>query len=142
MEVKTEKRKISMRELRQHLSPEEIRRLDSNGNADDEGYNIVMESGNISGKPGDYFAEGNIIILNKTGIHARPASVFVQTASKFKSKVQIKAKGKACDAKSILMIMSMGLTRGTEITIRAEGPDAYDAVNSLIKLVADKFGEE
>ena len=87
-------------------------------------------------------AEGNSIILNKTGIHARPASVFVQTASKFKSKVQIKAKGKRVDAESILMIMSMGLTRGTEITISAEGPDAHDAVSTLIKLVADKFGEE
>ena len=86
--------------------------------------------------------EATTTIENKTGIHARPASVFVQTASKFKSKVQIKAKGKIVDAKSILMIMSMGLTKGTEITIRAEGPDAYDAVYSLIKLVADKFGEE
>ncbi len=142
MEVKTEKRKISMSELRQYLSPEEISRLESNGTADDDGYNIGISSGNISGKPGDDFAEGNIIILNRTGIHARPASVFVQTASKFKSKVQIKAKGKSVDAKSILMIMSMGLTKGTEITIRAEGPDAYDAVYSLIKLVADKFGEE
>ncbi len=139
MDVKTEKVQISMDELRKYLSPGEISRLD---NADDGGYNVSIESGNISGKPGDYFAEGNIMLLNKTGIHARPASVFVQTSSKFKSKVQIKAKGKTVDAKSILMIMSMGLTCGTEITIRAEGPDAYDAVYELIKLVADKFGEE
>ena len=143
METKREKRKISMSELRQYLSPEEIRRLESNGNADDDGYNIVMESGNISGKPDDYFAERNTIILNKTGIHARHASVFVQTASRYRCcKIWLKAKGKSVDAKSILMIMSMGLTRGTEITIRAEGPDAYDAVYSLIKLVKDKFGEE
>ena len=81
-------------------------------------------------------------IQNKTGIHARPASVFVQTASKFKSKVEIAAKGKKVDAKSILMIMSMGLVKGTEITISAEGPDADDAVNTLVKLVDDKFGEE
>ena len=139
MKTTTEKRKISMDDLRKYLSPEEISRLD---NADNGGYNVSVESGNISGKPGDYFAETNTIILNKTGIHARPASVFVQTASKFKSKVQIMAKGKTVDAKSILMIMSIGLTRGTEITIRAEGPDAYDAVSTLIKLVADKFYEE
>ncbi len=81
-------------------------------------------------------------IQNKTGIHARPASVFVQTASKFKSKVEIAAKGKKVDAKSILMIMSMGLVKGTEITISADGPDADDAVNTLVKLVDDKFGEE
>ena len=139
MDVRTEKKQISMSELRKYLSDEEISRLD-NGDAD--GYNVSMTSGNIEGRPGDYFAERNTIILNKTGIHARPASVFVQTASKFRSKVQIKAKGKTVDAKSILMIMSMGLTRGTEITIRAEGSDAYDAVTTLINLVEDKFGEE
>jgi phosphocarrier protein len=86
--------------------------------------------------------EATTTIENKTGIHARPASVFVQTASKFKSKVQIKAKGKTVDAKSILMIMSMGLTKGTEITLVADGPDEADAVATLKKLVDDKFGEE
>ena len=64
-----------------------------------------------------------VMIENKTGIHARPASVFVQTATKFKSKIQIEAKGKKVDAKSILMLMSMGLVKGTELTIIAEGED-------------------
>ena len=83
-----------------------------------------------------------ITIENKTGIHARPASIFVQTATKFKSKVQIQAKGKAVDAKSILMIMSMGLVKGTEITIAAEGEDEAAAVQALKDLVVSKFGEE
>ena len=61
---------------------------------------------------------------------------------KFKSKVQIKAKGKTVDAKSILMIMSMGLVKGTEITIVADGPDEADAVKALKELVESKFGEE
>ncbi|MBE8952531.1 MAG: HPr family phosphocarrier protein [Quinella sp. 1Q7] len=86
--------------------------------------------------------EATTSIENKTGIHARPASVFVQTASKFKSKVQLKAKGKTVDAKSILMIMSMGLVKGTEITICADGPDEAEAVAALKKLVDDKFGED
>ena len=86
--------------------------------------------------------EATMIIENKTGIHARPASVFVQTASKFKAKVQIKAKGKAVDAKSILMIMGMGLVKGTEITICADGPDEAEAVKTLTDLVKSKFGEE
>ncbi len=86
--------------------------------------------------------ESTITIENKTGIHARPASIFVQTATKFASKVQIKAKGKTVDAKSILMIMSMGLVKGTEITICADGPDEADAVKALTDLVASKFGEE
>lgn len=86
--------------------------------------------------------EKTTTIKNKTGIHARPASVFVQTASKFKSKVQIAAKGKKVDAKSILMIMSMGLSNGTEITISADGPDEADAVKTLVDLVDSKFGED
>ena len=86
-------------------------------------------------------AEQSTKIKNKTGIHARPASVFVQTASKFKSKVYITAKGKKIDAKSILMIMSMGLSMGTDITISADGPDADDAVKALVALVDSKFGE-
>ena len=86
--------------------------------------------------------EATMTIENKTGIHARPASIFVQTASKFKSKVQIKAKGKTVDAKSILMIMSMGLVKGTEITLVADGEDEADAVAELKKLVESKFGEE
>ena len=85
--------------------------------------------------------EANVTIENKTGIHARPASVFVQTATKFKSKVQIKAKGKTVDAKSILMIMSMGLVKGTDITICADGPDEAEAVKAFKYLVLSKFGE-
>ncbi len=86
--------------------------------------------------------EATTTIENKTGIHARPASVFVQKASSFKSKVQLKAKGKTVDAKSILMIMSMGLVKGTEITIVADGPDEKDAVAALKALVDAKFGED
>ena len=83
-----------------------------------------------------------ITIENKTGIHARPASIFVQTATKFKSKIQLQAKGKTIEAKSILMIMSMGLVKGTDITIVADGPDEAEAVKALKDLVLSKFGEE
>ena len=86
--------------------------------------------------------EATTTIENKTGIHARPASVFVQKAASFKSKVQLKAKGKTVDAKSILMIMSMGLVKGTEVTIVADGPDEAEAVAQLKALVDSKFGEE
>ena len=86
--------------------------------------------------------EATTTIENKTGIHARPASVFVQKASSFKSKIQLKAKGKTVDAKSILMIMSMGLVKGTEITLSADGPDEAEAVQTLKELVDNKFGEE
>lgn len=86
--------------------------------------------------------EATLTIENKTGIHARPASVFVQTATKFKSKVQLKAKGKTADAKSILMLMSLGLAKGTEVTIVADGPDEDEAIQALSGLIESKFGEE
>ncbi|MBQ3444284.1 MAG: HPr family phosphocarrier protein [Selenomonadaceae bacterium] len=86
--------------------------------------------------------EATATIQNYAGIHARPALLFVQTASSFVSKVQIKAKGRTVDAKSILMIMAMSLSRGTEITIVADGPDEAEAVNALKALIDSKFGEE
>ena len=81
-------------------------------------------------------------VINKTGVHSHPAYNFVQTAGKFKSKIQILAKGRKCDGKSILMVMSLGLAYGTEMTIFADGPDAPMAVETLRDLVDDGFGEE
>lgn len=81
-------------------------------------------------------------VINKTGVHSHPAYNFVQTAGKYKSKIQILAKGRKCDGKSILMVMSLGLAYGTEMTIYAEGPDAPAAVETLRDLVDDGFGEE
>lgn len=86
--------------------------------------------------------EATVVIGNKAGIHARPASIMVQTATKFKSKVRLTAKGKTIDAKSILMIMSMGLVKGTEVTISAKGEDAEEVVKALKELIESKFGEE
>ena len=86
--------------------------------------------------------EGVAVIRNKLGMHARPASVFVQKASSFKSKIQIRAKGRVCDAKSILMVMSMGLVNNTEVTIIADGSDEREAVVELKALIDSAFGEE
>ena len=95
----------------------------------------------------DIEVDGNIamaktMIVNKAGVHSHPAYAFVQTASSFKSKVQITAKGKKCDGKSILMIMSLGLYYGTEMVIKAEGPDCVAAVRALKDLVDNGFGEQ
>ena len=93
---------------------------------------------------GTYEADGTYeataTIMNRTGMHG-PASLFVQKACSFKSKIQLKAKGKTVDAKSILMIMSMGLVKGTEVTLVAVGPDAKQAVDALVALIDSKFGE-
>lgn len=86
--------------------------------------------------------ETTVVIQNKAGIHARPASILVQTATKFQSKIKLEAKGKSVDAKSILMIMSLGLVQGTEVKITAEGTDAEAAIAAIKELVDSKFGEE
>ena len=86
--------------------------------------------------------EAKVVIANKAGIHARPASMLVQAATKFQSKIKLEAKGKSIDAKSILMIMSLGLVKGTEVVISADGADADAAVKALKELVESKFGEE
>ena len=106
----------------------------SNYNVTKKHFTSIHSNGSIS--------NATTTIQNRTGIHARPASVFVQTASKFRSEIWLSAKGKRVDAKSILMIMSMGLTKGTEVTITANGSDSRDAVKSLVNLIDDKFGEE
>ena len=66
-------------------------------------------------------------------------SMFVQTANLFKSKIQIKAKGRTADTRSIFMVMSLGLFKGTEIEIVADGSDAKEAVDKLKELIDSNF---
>ena len=86
--------------------------------------------------------ESTLIIGNRTGLHARPASMFVQEANKFSSKIKLTAKGNIAGCMRTLMIMSLGLTQGTELTINAEGDDAQAALDALTGLIKNKFGEE
>ena len=83
-----------------------------------------------------------VTILNETGLHARPASMFVQEAGKYNSEINIIKDDKTINAKSIMGIMAAGLAKGTEITIEAEGDDEQAAVDALVALVESKFGEE
>lgn len=80
-------------------------------------------------------------IVNETGLHARPAGVFVKTASKFSSDISIEFNGSSINAKSIMNILSLGLKKGDEITISANGSDENDAVEALVNLIETKFGE-
>ena len=76
-----------------------------------------------------------VTILNETGLHARPASVFVSTAAKFKSELMIQKGEKQVNAKSILAVLSLGISKGTEITISANGLDEIEAVRALAELI-------
>ena len=82
-----------------------------------------------------------VTITNKNGLHARPAYTFVQEASKFKSKITLKRDAKTASGKSIINIISLGCTQGTEITISAEGEDEKEAVATLVSLVRSGIGE-
>mgnify|MGYP002388413554 CR=1 FL=1 len=82
-----------------------------------------------------------VIVTNKTGLHARPASEFVKEASKFKSAVSIEFKEKKINAKSIINVLSIGISAGSKIIISAEGEDEKQAVDELVNLVETKFKE-
>jgi phosphocarrier protein len=76
------------------------------------------------------------------GIHARPAGLFAQTASRFNSKISVEKDGVAVDGKSIMEVMMLGAAQGASIIVRAKGEDADLALAALERLIEDKFGEE
>ena len=80
-------------------------------------------------------------IINPTGLHARPASVFVKAANGFKSDVAVISGDKRINAKSIVKVMSTALKQGTDIVIEASGQDEAEAVRALVDLVKGGFGE-
>lgn len=85
--------------------------------------------------------EKSVIIKNASGLHARPAGMFVKKAAEYKSTVEVEAKGKKVNAKSIMGIMSLGLGKGDELIIIANGPDEQAAADALFELVDGQFGE-
>ncbi|MBU2702397.1 phosphocarrier protein [Sporomusaceae bacterium BoRhaA] len=82
-----------------------------------------------------------IKILNKSGLHARPAALFVQTAAKFKSDIQIGKDGKFVSGKSILGVISLGVRSGEEIMVKIAGADEQEAAKALQEIANQKFGE-
>ena len=86
--------------------------------------------------------EINLIVTNEVGLHARPASVFVQTAAKFSSEIEVTYGEKTVNAKSILAVLTLGAHKDAEIVVKAEGDDAEDALKALEELVLSNFGEE
>lgn len=83
------------------------------------------------------------IVCNETGIHARPANLFTNAAKNFSSKITIVnlKTGKEANAKSILITLTLAITKGTEVLIHAEGEDEKTAVNHLIELIDSGLGE-
>jgi len=80
-----------------------------------------------------------VLIKNQVGLHARPATFFIQKANEFKSTIWVEKEERRVNAKSLLGVLSLGIVGGTEIKIIADGEDENEAVESLIKLANSGF---
>ncbi len=82
-----------------------------------------------------------VTLQNQVGLHARPATFFIQKANEFKSSIWVEKEERKVNAKSLLGILSLGITRGTSISIIADGLDEKDAVDALVELIDTNFSE-
>ena len=83
-----------------------------------------------------------VMVKNQVGLHARPATFFIQKANEFKSSIWIEKEERRVNAKSLLGILSLGIVGGTIIKVIADGADEKAAVDALIELVDSGFSEE
>ena len=82
-----------------------------------------------------------VVVQNQVGLHARPATFFIQKANEYKSGIWVEKDERKVNAKSLLGVLSLGITKGTSITLIAEGGDEEDAVAGLVDLVSSNFAE-
>ena len=82
-----------------------------------------------------------VAINNEVGLHARPATFFIQKANEFKSSIWVEKDERRVNAKSLLGVLSLGITKGTVVTLMADGVDEKEAVEAICTLVSGNFGE-
>lgn len=82
-----------------------------------------------------------VTVQNQVGLHARPATFFIQKSNEFDSSIWVEKEDRRVNAKSLLGVLSLGITGGTEINIIADGVDEQEAVEALVKLVESGFGD-
>lgn len=87
-------------------------------------------------------ATARVIIRNRLGLHARPAMSFVETACNYQSSLTVSRESQKVDGKSIMQMMMLAATKGTELLLEAAGPDAREMLDALIDLVDRGFDEE
>ncbi len=83
----------------------------------------------------------DVVVNNQVGLHARPATFFIQKANEFKSSIWVEKEERRVNAKSLLGVLSLGIVKGTAITLIAEGVDEAAAVDTLAELVESNFAE-
>ena len=82
-----------------------------------------------------------VTVQNQVGLHARPATFFIQKANEFKSSVWVEKDERRVNAKSLLGVLSLGIVKGTKISIIADGSDEEEAVKTLVELILSNFSE-
>ena len=82
-----------------------------------------------------------VSVQNHVGLHARPATFFIQKANEYKASVWVEKEERRVNAKSLLGVLSLGIVKGTSINLIADGPDEKEAVEGLIELISTNFAE-
>lgn len=83
-----------------------------------------------------------VLVKNQVGLHARPATFFIQKANEYKSSIWVEKDNRKVNAKSLLGVLSLGILGGTEIKIIADGTDENEAINGLISLIDSGFSNK
>lgn len=83
----------------------------------------------------------DVTINNQVGLHARPATFFIQKANEFKSSIWVEREDRRVNAKSLLGVLSLGIVKGTAINLIADGADEQEAVEALVELISGNFEE-
>ena len=86
--------------------------------------------------------EKEITIVNRLGLHARPSAMFVRVASRFRSEIWVAKENEEINGKSIMGLMMLAAGQGSKLRVRAEGPDAAEALQTIEELIASRFNEE
>lgn len=110
----------------------------------ERGFGILSFDPNITGGVAEGVAvlvSKVVIINNQVGLHARPATFFIQKANEFKSSIWIEKDDRRVNAKSLLGVLSLGIVKGTNVTIVADGADEDEAILTLSELIDSDFSE-
>ncbi len=81
------------------------------------------------------------VVNNQVGLHARPATFFIQKANEYKSSIWVEKDERRVNAKSLLGVLSLGIVKGTAINLIADGADEKEAVDALVELISSNFSE-
>ena len=83
----------------------------------------------------------DVTVKNQVGLHARPATFFIQKANEYKASIWVEKEERKVNAKSLLGVLSLGITKGTTINLIADGVDEEDAIDGLVELITANFND-